>query len=93
MDPGASFPDYAFRPPWPVNRHHAGAAVTQITEDRRKLVGDLDRYGAILGLITDPQAIATLEQLIRKAPHRAISAPALFRTAPHGHPQQADKII
>ena len=35
-------------------------------EDRRKLVGDLDRYGAILRLITDPQAIAALEQLIRK---------------------------
>ena len=32
-------------------------------EDRRKLVGDLDRYGAILRLITDPQAIAALEQL------------------------------
>ena len=35
-------------------------------EDRRKLVGDLDRYGAILRLITDPQAIAALEQLIRE---------------------------
>ena len=47
----------------PINRHHAGAAVNQITEDRRKLVGDLDRYGALLRLITDPQAIAALEQL------------------------------
>ena len=35
-------------------------------EDRRKLVGDLDRYGAILGLITDPQPIAAPEQLIRE---------------------------
>jgi hypothetical protein len=32
-------------------------------EYRRKLVGDLDRYGALLRLITDPQAIAALEQL------------------------------
>ena len=29
-------------------------------------MGDLDRYGAILGLITDPQAIAPLKQLIRE---------------------------
>ena len=32
-------------------------------EYRRNLVGDLDRYGALLRLITDPQAIAALEQL------------------------------
>jgi hypothetical protein len=50
----------------PVNRHHAGAAVNDMVEDRRKLVGDLDRYGALLRLITDPQAIAALEQLIRE---------------------------
>jgi hypothetical protein len=37
-----------------------------MVEDRRKLVGDLDRYGALLRLITDPQAIAALEQLIRE---------------------------
>jgi hypothetical protein len=35
-------------------------------EDRWKLVGELDRYGAILRLITDPQAITALDQLIRE---------------------------
>ena len=40
-------------------------------EYRRNLVGDLDRYGALLRLITDPQAIAALEQLIRETRYPA----------------------
>jgi hypothetical protein len=45
--------------------------------DRRKLLGDLERYGAILPLITDPQAIAALEQLIRKTRTASTSSIAL----------------
>ena len=39
-------------------------------EDRRKLLGDLKRYGAVLRLTTDPQAIAAIEQLIRETRDR-----------------------
>jgi hypothetical protein len=39
-------------------------------EHRRKLLGDLERYGALLRLTTDPKAIAALEQLIRETRNR-----------------------
>jgi len=39
-------------------------------EDRRKLVGNLERYDALLRLTTDPQAISAIEQLIRETRSR-----------------------
>jgi hypothetical protein len=45
-------------------------AVHRFMEDRRKLLGDLERYGAVLRLTTDSQAIAALEQLIRETRDR-----------------------
>jgi hypothetical protein len=39
-------------------------------EDRRKLVGDLERYDALLRLTTDHQAITAIEQLIRETRDR-----------------------
>jgi hypothetical protein len=39
-------------------------------EDRRKLLGDLERRSAVLRLTTDPQAITALEQLIRETRDR-----------------------
>ena len=39
-------------------------------ENRRKLVGNLERYDALLRLTTDPQAISAIEQLIRETRDR-----------------------
>jgi hypothetical protein len=39
-------------------------------EDRRKLVGDLERYDALLRLTTDHQASTAIEQLIRETQDR-----------------------
>ena len=39
-------------------------------ENRRKLVGDLERYDAVLRLTTDHQAITAIEQLIRETRDR-----------------------
>ena len=39
-------------------------------ENRRKLVGDLERYDALLRLTTDHQAITAIEQLIRETRDR-----------------------
>jgi hypothetical protein len=39
-------------------------------EERRKLVGDLERYDALLRLTTDHQAITAIEQLIRETRDR-----------------------
>jgi hypothetical protein len=39
-------------------------------ENRRKLVGNLERYDAVLRLTTDHQAITAIEQLIRETRDR-----------------------
>jgi hypothetical protein len=41
-----------------------------LVEDRRKLQHDLQRYRALLPFITDPQAIAAVENLIRETSER-----------------------